>query len=76
MKTSTLVVAALVTTTLVSSRAQAQIRYVDDDAPFNGDGTSWTTAYRYLRDALANAMGITELRVAQGIYRPDRDEAN
>jgi len=28
------------------------IYYVDDDAPFGGDGQSWPTAYKYLQDAL------------------------
>ncbi len=74
----TLVVAAVVTTTLVSSIAHAQIRYVDDDAPLLGDGLSWDTAYRFPQDALAEAGGnpaIDEIRVAQGIYTPDRDAA-
>ena len=53
------------------------IRYVDDDAPLGGDGTSWDTAYRFLQDALTDASGggSTEIRVAQGIYKPDQDEA-
>ena len=42
---STLAVTAVVTTTLLSSMAQAQIRYVDDDAPLLGDGLTWNTAY-------------------------------
>lgn len=49
--------------------------YVDDDAPLGGDGTSWTTAYRYLQDALFVATSGDEIRVAAGIYKPDRDEA-
>ena len=51
---------------------------VDDDAPPGGDGLTWDTAYRFLQDALANASGggISEIRVAQGTYRPDEDEAN
>ena len=55
------------------------IRYLDDDAPPGGDGTSWATALRFLQDALAAAAvpggGIDEIRVAQGIYRPDRSSA-
>ena len=52
--------------------------YVDDDAPAGGDGTSWDTAYRFLQDGLADASGggVTEIRVAQGTYKPDRDETN
>ena len=52
--------------------------YVDDDAPAGGDGSSWTTAYRFLQDAFAEAAGdpgITEIRVGQGTYKPDQDEA-
>ncbi len=53
------------------------ILYVDDDAPPAGDGQSWETAYRYLQDAIAaaNALGEpVEIRVAQGVYRPDLGE--
>ncbi len=51
-----------------------KIIYVDDDAPAPGDGSSWTTAYRHLQDALADANDTdepTEIRIAQGIYKPD-----
>ena len=44
--------------------------YVDGDAPFGGDGKSWATAFRHLQDALFNASPGTEIRVAQGIYKP------
>jgi len=60
-----------------STEAQAKIIYVDDDAPAPGDGTSWTTAYRFLQDALADAAMAeesVEIRVAQGTYKPDRDQ--
>ncbi|MHC4429299.1 MAG: choice-of-anchor Q domain-containing protein, partial [Planctomycetota bacterium] len=51
--------------------------YVDDDAPPGGDGLTWETAYRFLQDAIA-ASGFTSpvIRVAQGLQKPDRDEAN
>ncbi len=54
------------------------VLYVDDDAPLEGDGTSWETAYRFLSDALvvAGQGGISEIRVAQGLYKADRSEAN
>ena len=35
-------------------------------------GTSWTDAYMYLQDALMMASGGDEIRVAQGVYRPDQ----
>ena len=57
------------------SFAQAgTVLYVDDDAPLNGDGLTWSTAYRFLQDALANALAGDEIRVAQGTYKPDEDE--
>ncbi len=56
------------------------ILVVDDDAPPAGDGLTWDTAYRFLQDALAFASdpanGVAAIRVAQGTYKPDRDEAN
>jgi len=60
---------------LVVSTTQADTIYVDDDAPLGGDGLSWETAYRFLQDALANAVAGTEIRVGQGVYKPDQDEA-
>jgi hypothetical protein len=55
------------------------ILLVDDDAPPGGDGLSWDTAYRFLQDGLAEAEAsgqVETIRVAQGVYVPDRDEAN
>ena len=56
------------------------VLFVDDDAAGGGGGATWDTAYRFLQDALAIAsdpdQGITEIRAAQGVYQPDRDEAN
>jgi len=49
--------------------------YVDDDATGTNDGTSWENAYMLLQDALADANSIekpVEIRVAQGIYKPDQ----
>ena len=40
--------------------------YVDDDAGVGRDGSSWTAAIRYLRDALAGAQAGDEICVAQG----------
>ncbi len=58
--------------------AGGQTLYVDDDAPAGGDGRRWDTAFRYVQDALYLAgedPSIDEIRVAQGVYRPDRGEA-
>jgi hypothetical protein len=49
--------------------------YVDDDASGLNNGSSWENAYIYLQDALADANSSpkpVEIRVAQGIYTPDR----
>ncbi len=70
-------VAGVITMTLMGSPATAgTVLYVDDDADPGGDGSSWRMAYEFLQDALANAKGVSEIRVAQGTYKPDRDEAN
>ena len=46
--------------------------YVDVTATGTNNGSSWCDAYVYLQDALAAAGPSTEIRVAQGIYRPDQ----
>jgi len=46
--------------------------FVDADAGGANDGLSWTNAFNYLQDALAAASSSDEIRVAQGIYRPDQ----
>jgi hypothetical protein len=48
-----------------------RIIYVDDDANGLNDGSSWQNAYKFLQDALMMAKEGDELRVAQGIYKPD-----
>ena len=58
--------------------AAAEVIYVDADASTGGDGTTWPTAYKYLQDALAYANSnpdVNEIRVAEGTYYPDEDEA-
>jgi parallel beta-helix repeat protein len=50
---------------------EGKVIYVDDDGPLNGDGSSWIMAYRYLQDGLVAAQFGDEIRVGQGIYRPD-----
>jgi len=44
--------------------------YVDAHATGTGDGSNWTNAFVYLQDALAVAGPGSEIRVAQGVYRP------
>ncbi len=58
--------------------AAESVRFVDDDSPPGGDGLTWVTAYRYLQDAIAEAAAeptISEIRVGQGVYKPDQDES-
>jgi len=55
--------------------ATGKIIYVDADATGANNGTSWAYAYKYLQDALADANSAekpVEIRVARGMYRPDR----
>jgi predicted outer membrane repeat protein len=49
----------------------AKVIYVDADATGANDGTSWENACYYLQDGLMLAVGGNEIRVAQGVYRPD-----
>ncbi len=65
----------LVAAALMAASAQGgSILYVDDGAPAGGTGESWQTAFRYLQDAMAQAVTGIEVRVAGGTYRPDRFE--
>jgi len=50
------------------------IIYVDKDAAEGGDGTSWSSAYKFLNDALDyvdNRSGRYDLWVAEGTYYTD-----
>jgi hypothetical protein len=57
--------------TCLAASAMAKVIYVDGSAAGAGDGTSWGNAFPYLQDALAIAGPGDEVRVAQGIYRPN-----
>ena len=64
----------VVSDTVVLTVAGAVI-YVDASASGSGTGVSWEDAFNYLQDALdAAALSgqATEIRVAAGVYRPDR----
>ncbi len=52
------------------------IIYVDADAPDANDGSSWEDAFNCLQDALSVARLGDEIRVAEGIYKPDEDTDN
>ena len=63
----------LVLCTAAYPAAAQQAVYVDVNATGLGkDGATWCTAYRDLQDALALASPGDAIRVAGGIYRPDR----
>ena len=65
-------VASLILFALASRSFAGGVLFVDDDAPPGGDGTTWDSAYGDLQEAIAQAMrgGVTEIRVAQGLYLP------
>jgi len=50
--------------------ASGKVVYVDDDGTLPGDGKSWATAFKYLRNGLGNARSGDVIRVAEGIYKP------
>jgi parallel beta-helix repeat protein len=52
--------------------AYGKIIYVDAEAPPANTGSSWANAYWCLQDALADAQSGDEIRVSQGIYKPDQ----
>ena len=68
---SKLTISLFIVVLAASTTAQAKIIYVDDDATGANDGSSWVDAYSYLQDALMFASSGDEIRVAQGIYKPD-----
>ncbi|MGE5297319.1 MAG: hypothetical protein ACM3VT_21050 [Solirubrobacterales bacterium] len=74
-KTLTLMAAWLLIIWSATASSTSQILYVDDDAVGADDGSSWANAFRYLQDALAiarKAESPVEIRIAQGLYRPDQ----
>ena len=44
--------------------------YVDINAPNNGDGLSWATAFDTIEDALIASVGDQEIWIAEGTYIP------
>ncbi len=63
----------------VAGSSRGKVIYVDDDANGLGNGDSWQNACKYLQDALAAAKASekpVEIRVAQGVYTPDRSTVN
>jgi predicted outer membrane repeat protein len=76
MKTRILLLMCILPAILCTA-AQAKVIYVDDGANGVNDGSSWENAFTYLRDALTTAElpeteKPLEIRVAQGIYKPNQ----
>jgi len=72
------IAAVLLVAGAVPGVARAKTIYVDADATGADNGTSWPDAYKFLQDGLADANASAkpvEIRVAQGVYRPDRSAA-
>lgn len=61
---------------VTSPAAPLGVIYVDADAAASGTGSGWSSPLRFLQDAVQIAadpsQGVTEIRVAQGVYLPDR----
>ena len=58
---------------VLAGNVAAQVLFVDVDAPAGGDGSSWTTAYSDLQDAIARSEldpQVRELWIADGTYVP------
>jgi len=52
-----------------------QVVFVNDDAPPDGDGQTWATAYQHLQQGLESAEpgeDPVQIWVAQGVYTPTR----
>ncbi len=69
-------VAWIVCCLILSPISVAQsVLYVDDSATGANDGSTWCDACVFLQDAIATAADssgvVTEIRVAQGVYKPD-----
>ncbi len=69
---ATVVILLFVLVVGAPTAAGGQIFYVDDDADGANNGSSWTDAFNYLQDAFTVANDGDEIRVAQGIYKPDQ----
>ena len=53
-----------------------EVKYVDADATGANDGSTWENAFNCLQNALSAARLGDEIRVAEGIYKPDEDTDN
>ncbi|HIJ53437.1 MAG TPA: hypothetical protein HPP66_09835 [Planctomycetes bacterium] len=68
----TYVLVAAFSLAIVSTTFAGRVIYVDADAIGANDGSSWADAYNYLQDALNAAWSGDEIRVTQGVYKPNQ----
>ncbi len=64
---------------LSASAGAESVRFVRSDAPSDGDGLSWATAYREVFEALQEASSdpsITQVWIAAGTYLPGPGSGN
>ena len=76
---NTLLLMSVFLVAIACSIATGSTLYVDDDANGANDGSNWENAYNFLQDALIeadSALKPVEIRVAEGIYKPDRSTAD
>ena len=72
------IAAVILTAGTICGVARGKTIYADADAAGANNGTSWENAYKFLQDALTDANSSekpVEIRVAQGVYKPDRSAA-
>ena len=72
------IVAIAVVAAALGGGAYAKTIYVDGRATGANNGVCWADAYKFLQDALADADSAEKpvyVRVAQGVYQPDRSAA-
>ncbi len=63
--------ALLATVLLCCGSVNAKVVYVDGAKASSGNGSSWASSYKYLRDALANSGINDQIWLAAGTYYPD-----
>jgi predicted outer membrane repeat protein len=71
-----IIAAVLAVLASVAAKSSGRVIYVDAKGPPDGTGSSWVTAFQCLQTALYEARNGDVIRMAQGIYQPDRGMKN